>query len=219
MMKRNVIGLGLVLGVSMIAGVCQADAPKILAAPVFEEKTSGNDLKIRFMDVFAAMREGQEGVEVTAKLDLKRQELSKDLEGDGKKLEQAKVEFKSKASTMNDSARAKKEQEIVRMNRDFESKVQSSEEELKLSMQQVTEVLAKEVEQAVTEIAKNENLDAVIDKVTGRVVYTSGKSDCTSQVIQAMNKNFKTKLARNEKSAASTITLASSSKKSATTAA
>jgi outer membrane protein len=216
MMKRNALGLGLVLGVSMAA---QAAAPKPLGAPVFEEKATGNDLKIRFIDVFAAMREGQEGVEVTTKLDLKRQELGKDLEGDGKKLEQAKVEFKAKASTMSDAARAKKEQEIVRMNREFESKVQSSEEELKLSMQQVTEVLAKEVEQAVTEIAKSENLDAVIDKVTGRVVYTSGKSDCTSQVIQSMNKNFKAKLARNEKSAASTITLASSSKKSATAAA
>lgn len=216
MMKRNVIGLGIVLGAGMIAGIAQASAPKVLAAPVFEDKVSGSDLKIRFMDVFAAMREGQEGVEVTAKLDLKRQELGKELEGDGKKLEQAKVEFKSKASTMNDSARAKKEQEIVRMNRDFEGKVQSCEEELKLSMQQVTEVLAKEVEQAVTEYAKNEKLDAVIDKVTGKVVYTSGKSDCTEAIIQGMNKNFKAKLARNEKSAASTITLASSSKKSST---
>lgn len=198
---------------SLITAGCLAHAAP-LAEPKAEAK--GTDLKIRFMDVFAAMREGKEGAEVTAKLDLKRQELGKELEGDGKKLEQAKVEFKSKASTMNDSARAKKEQEIVRMNRDFESKVQSSEEELKLSMQQVTEVLAKEVEQAVTEIAKKDGLDAVIDKVTGRVVYTSGHADCTAQVIQAMDKNFSSKLARNEKSAASTITLASNSKKSAT---
>ena len=214
MMKRNVIGLGLVLGVGMIAGVAQASAPKVMAPPVFEDKAVGKNLNISVMDVFAAMREGQEGAEVTPKLDLKRQEYGKDLEGDGKKLEQAKVEFKSKASTMNDSARAKKEQEIVRMNRDFESKVQSAEEELKLCMQQVTEVLAKEVEQAVTEYAKKNDLDLVFDKVTGKIVYSSGKADCTEAIIQGMNKNFKAKLARNEKSAASTITLASSGKKS-----
>lgn len=214
MMKRNVIGLGLVLGVSMIVAIAP-ESPKVLAAPVFEDKkASVKSLNIEVMDVFAAMREGEEGAEVTAKLDLKRQELGKDLEGDGKKLEQAKVEFKSKASTMNDSARAKKEQEIVRMNRDFESKVQGCEEELKIAMQEVTEKLARRVEESVTEYAKKNELDLVFDKVTGKIVYTSGKADCTESIIQGMNKNFKARLARNEKSAASTITLASSSKKS-----
>lgn len=223
MMKRNVIGLGVVLGVGIVAAVSvtQANETKVSGpiAPKAESISADrNDLKIRFMDVFTAMREGQEGNEVTAKLDLKRQELGKELEVDGKKLEQAKAEFKSKMSTMNDSARAKKEQEIVRMNRDFESKVQSSEEEMKLVMQQVTEVLAKGVEESVTEIAKRDDLDAVFDKSTGRPVYTSGKADCTEQVIQSMNKNFKLKLARNEKSAASTITLAATTKKSAAAA-
>lgn len=225
MMKRTVVRLGVVLGVGMIAGVsviqCETkNAPKIMAAPVIEDAKNAdrNDLKIRFMDVFAAMREGEEGAEVTAKLDLKRQELGKEVESKGKRLEQAKVEFKTKASTMNDAARAKKEQEIVRMSRDFESDVQMYEEELKGSMQAATEVLAKEVEQAVTEIAKKEGLDAVIDKVTGRVVYTSGKADCTVQVVQHMNKNFKTKIAQNGKSAASAITLASSGKKSGSAA-
>ena len=215
MMKRNVFGLGLVLTVGMIVAIAP-ESPKVLAAPVFEDRAVGRNLNISVMDVFDAMRFADEGVEVTAKLDSKRQELGKELEGDGKKLEQAKVEFKSKASTMNDSARAKKEQEIVRMNRDFEGKVQGCEEELKISMQEVTEKLARRVEESVTEYAKKNELDLVFDKVTGKIVYTSGKADCTEAIKQGMNKDFKARLARNEKSAASTITLASASKKSST---
>lgn len=216
MMKRNTMKLGLIMGFGMVIGnaiQCDVSNPsKLLAPPVIEDTDDVKELKIRFMDVFGAMREAEEGSKVTAKLELKRQELGKEVEIKGKKLEQAKVEFKTKASTMNDAARAKKEQEVVRMSRDFESDVQMYEEELKGSMQVATEVLAKEVEQAVTEVAKKESLDVVVD-LTGRVVFTSPKANCTAQVIQSMNKNFKAKLARNEKSAADTIVLAANSKK------
>jgi outer membrane protein len=220
MMKQNAFALGLLgfmAGFSMTQ--CDEKNPaKQLAAPIIEDKAQVKDLKIRFMDVFAAMRESEEGVEATAKLDLKRQELGKEAEAKSKKIEQARTEFKAKASTMNEAARAKKDQELARMARDFESDMQGYDEEMKLVGVQVTEVLAKEVEQSVTEIAKKEGLDAVIDKVTGRVVYTSGKADCTAQVIQSMNKNLKVKLARNEKSAASTVTLASNKKAGSVTA-
>lgn len=157
---------------------------------------STGDLKIRYIDAFTAMRDCKQGMEEVAKLEQRRVELAKKIDTEGKKYEALVNEFKAKSATMNETARAKKEQELVRMKRDYESMVQGSEEEMKLVMQQVTELLGREIEQAVTQIAQAEGLDAVVDKVTGRVLYTSNKSDCTARVVQVMDKNHSVKVAK-----------------------
>ena len=66
-------------------------------------------------------------------------------------------------------------------------------------MQKKTENLARNVDQAVIKVAKEENLDAVVDKVTGRVIYVDEKFDFTAQVKSEMNKQYEIKLAQNKK--------------------
>lgn len=236
MTKRNTLAIGLLLSVGILGTVtlvkAKVETPNNAqksVSPVV--KTDVNtvidvqgsiakvDLNTRYIDVFGAMRESKEGVEASEKLELKREELGKGIETVRAKYEAVVTEFKTKATTMNDQARAKKEQEIVKLKRDYESGLQGAEEEMKLVMQQVTEALAKEVEHAVTELAKKEGLDAVVDKMTGRVIYASNKADYTHKVVQSMDKHYTVKLANNEKSAASTITVASTKKASSATAA
>jgi outer membrane protein len=161
------------------------------------------DLKIRFIDFFGSMRECKEGVQEAEKLEHKRKDLAKSIEGEGKKLEAAVAKFKTESTTLNDAARAKKEQELTKMKRDYENLVQSCEEEMKVAMQQVTEGLAKQVEESVIDLAKREGLDAIIDKMTGRVVYASPKVDFTNKVVQSLNRNYEYKVANSGKSAAS----------------
>lgn len=238
MTKRNTLGIGLLLSVGILGGIIvinakngdQKETAQVTTPIIKTGKTDVNtvidvqgsvsrvDLNTRYIDVFSAMRESDEGKEAAEKLEVKREELGKSIEGLRAKYETLVTEFKTKAATMNDSARAKKEQEVVKIKRDYESALQGAEEEMKLVMQQVTEALAKEVEAAVTIIAKAEGLDAVVDKVTGRVIYTSQKADWTSKVVQSMDKHYSFKLANNEKSAASTITVASNKKTTPTAA-
>lgn len=214
MSMQKYVGVAL-LSVVVIAGVSVVrtkDEPKTdvkvsapLAAKSSEPKfdVAHTDLKIRYVDVFGAMRESREGGEAAAKVEERRLELAKNIEAKVKKLEVAATDFKTKSSTMNETARTKKEREVVDMKRDYDLLLQDSEEEMKVVMQQVTEALAKEVEKAVTELAKKDGLDAVVDKVTGRTIWSSEKGDLTLQVVQSMNKNYAYKLAHNEKSAAS----------------
>lgn len=162
------------------------------------------DLKVRYIDVFGAMRECKEGMQESEKLESVRKDLANNIQAEGKKLETAMAKYKSEATTINDTARAKKEQELTKMKRDYENTVQGSEEQMKLVMQQVTEQLAKEIEQAVVEIAKGEGLDAVVDRMTGRVVYVADKADYTAKVVKVMNKNYDYKLANNGKSKSAT---------------
>lgn len=189
-------GVGYVKTETAKPGVKSEVAAPVMPTVDVSKHMSPGDLKIRYIDAFTAMRECKQGMEEVTKLEERRVELAKKIETEAKKYEALVNDFKAKSTTMNETARAKKEQELVRMKRDYESMVQGSEEEMKLVMQQVTELLGREIEQAVKQIAQAEGLDAVVDVATGRVLYTSTKSDCTSKVVQVMDKNHAVKLAK-----------------------
>lgn len=149
-----------------------------------------SDIKIRFIDTFAAMRESTEGIKVADSIEKKREGIAKQLEADGKKLEAKDKEVRAKMSTMSKEALNKEEATMTKMKRDLENKVRDGEETLKLDMQQATENLAHKVEKAVDAYAKIEKPDAIIDKTTGRVVYTSGKADITDLIKTQMNSDY-----------------------------
>ena len=85
------------------------------------------------------------------------------------------------------------------MDRDLKNMVTEKEEELKLDMQIATEKLVQEMEVAVIELAKQENIDIVFDKMTGRAIYVSEEFDFTDKVLKRVNENHQIKLAQNKK--------------------
>jgi outer membrane protein len=205
----------IMLASAMLVSLAQAAttdvAKNINVSDVVSSLESKADLKIRFIDTFDAMRSSKEGQEVSKELENKRKELAKNIEAEEKKVAQAMTEYRGKASTLSDVARNKEEQKLTKMKRDYEAMVQGSEEELKLVMQQKTEMLAKEVDKAVTQIAKAEGLDAVVDRMSGRVIYASQKGDFTEKITREMNKQYEVKLASSKGAKAST-TVASNKK-------
>lgn len=218
MFKKSLVILGLgvcvsFVGVSLIKTDTKKSEQAVAATnldvtdvvKVFEGKS---DLKIRYIDTFAAMRESKEGALVSKELEEKRKELAKGIEAEEKRLTQAMTEYRGKASMLSDTARNKEEQKLTTMKRDYESMVQKSEEMLKLVMQQKTEQLAKQVDKAVAKIAKAEALDAVIDRMSGRVIYASPAGDYTMKITMEMNKQYDVSLAQGKGSKSGALSLA-----------
>ncbi len=60
-------------------------------------------------------------------------------------------------------------------------------------MQNKTEALATKVEEGIVEVAKRKGVDAVIDKMTGRVIYTKedNHGDITLDAIAHVDKRNK----------------------------
>ncbi|PKN03285.1 hypothetical protein CVU75_03005 [Candidatus Dependentiae bacterium HGW-Dependentiae-1] len=208
--KKVLLGLGSgFMAVTLVQAANTDVAKNINVADVMSTIENKSDLKIRFMDTFEAMRVSKEGVEVAKELENKRKELAKKIETEEKRIAQAMTEYRSQASSLSDTARNKKELELTNMKRDYESMVQKYEEELKLVMQQKTELLAKEVDKAVTKMAKEEGLDAVVDRMSGRVIYASAKGDCTEKIAREMNKQYEVKLSEAKGIKSGSTTLAS----------
>lgn len=156
-------------------------------------------LDIAFVDSFQAMRECEDGKRVGKELDAMRDRLSKEIQDEATKITKEETELNSKASALKPDIIAQNKRKIEKRKRELEDKVRESEEEIKVAMQQRTEELAVKIEEGIVEVAKTKGVDAVIDKMTGRVMYTKDnqKGDITSDAISYVNKKTAT-VAKNE---------------------
>ncbi|HLJ31821.1 MAG TPA: OmpH family outer membrane protein [Candidatus Babeliales bacterium] len=154
---------------------------------------------IGFVESFAVMGDCQEGQKARKEIEGKRDLATREIQDESKKFEKAKNDYVAKSSTMSDAARDKEEKQLMKMERELKNLVAEKEEELKADMQIATENLAHSLDASVAKLAQNQNLDIVIDKMTGRAMYVSDKFDFTDQAIKEMDKNYEVKLAQNSK--------------------
>ncbi|MCK5632935.1 OmpH family outer membrane protein [bacterium] len=146
------------------------------------------DLTIRYVDSFAAIRTSDEGKEVAKELDSKRMELTKEIKEMEQQFTVAAKDFQAKASTLSESGKEREQKKLVKMEREYKSKLQESDEDMKITMQSVQERLLREHNDAVAKYAKTNEIDLVFGP--GGVVFSSEKANCTMDVIEGMNKNF-----------------------------
>lgn len=155
--------------------------------PSLNQLASKNSLNIRYIDSFEVMRLSKGGQEAQKELEKQRNELAADLQKDDKKLKDAAADFQAKAATLSEAARDKEQQRLVKMERDLKTKAQEYEETIKLSMQRMTEKLARDVEEAVAALGKEKDYDAIADTMTGRVLYVSDRVNATGDIIGKVN--------------------------------
>ncbi len=165
---------------------------------ILADNNVSTNVEIRFIDSFDVMGGCKEGVKARQDLEARREVLSKELQKEEQKISQTMNEYQGKSSMLSDAAREKEEKKLKRMERDYKNKIQESEEELKIDMQRKTENLARNVDSAVIKLAKQEKVDVIVDKMTGRAIYVNEKLDFTSQVKSEMNKQYDIKLAQNK---------------------
>lgn len=169
-------------------------------AASIDAKVAEKPLNIAFVDSFEAMRECEEGKKVGQKIDAMRDKASAEIKSEAEKLAQSDADLKAKASTMDQQVLARKGRELDKQRRDLEERVREEEEAIKIAMQRETEVLAEQVEKGIVAVAKDRGVDAVIDKMTGRVMYTKDENngDITKDAIAHVDAESK-KLAHNAK--------------------
>ena len=162
------------------------------------------DAAIGFVDSFAIMGECLEGQKARKEIETKRDLASNEIQEESKKFEKSKTDYVSKSTTMSDTAREKEEKKLLKMERDIKTLVAEKEEDLKADMQMATETLAQGLDTGIAKLAKNEKLDVIFDKMTGRAMYVSEKFDFTTKAIKEVDKNYEIKLAQNKQAKSAT---------------
>lgn len=195
-MKKQMI-IATVLCVVLFNNI-NAETKSLSTADFIGDNNITIDAAIGFIDSFAIMGDCQEGLKARQEIESKRNLAANEIQDESKKFEKSKNDYISKSTTMSDAAREKEEKKLIKMERDLKNLVAEKEEELKIDMQMATETLAQGLDAGVTQLAKNENLDVVFDKMTGRAMYVSEKFDYTSKAIKEVDKKYEIKLAQNK---------------------
>jgi outer membrane protein len=167
-----------------------------------------SNLNIRFVESFSIMRECERGAECAKILDAKREQLTKELAKAEQAYTQKLSEFQAKAATLSVAAREKEEKELRRMEIDLKAKAQESDYEMKLAMQKITEELAQNMEAVIVAYAQKNNLDAVVDTITGKVLYVKPALNISKAMVKEMNADHQIRLAQNKKAPAAAVAAA-----------
>jgi Skp family chaperone for outer membrane proteins len=174
-------------------------AKNLSASNILSDSQVSIDANIGFVESFTIMGECEEGKKARQDIEQKRDLAALEIQEESKKFEKSKNDYIAKSTTMTDSARAKAEKDLMKKENDIKMLVAEKEEDLKMDMQLATETLAQGLEAGVAKLAKNENLDVVFDKMTGRAIYVSEKFDYTAKAVKEVNKTYEVKLAQNKK--------------------
>jgi outer membrane protein len=177
--------------------IVRRDFPDQNITNIISENADGT--VIRFCDMFNTMATAADGKEKQLEMDaLQRVEtnnLERQRQESAKKLE----EFNAKKDMLSKEARAKEEQELMALSRDLQNEVQKAQERVRHELNKATEELARAAEQAAIEVAKEEGVDFLIEKNTGRVIFSKDAYDLTSRVTDKMNGNRELRLAAQNK--------------------
>jgi|GEM_PF-2667743 len=191
-----VVGMGslsLCAADSKISTEVKAVEKTSVATPVVVDKAKK---KTAYFESYSTMRKCEHGEECGKNLQKTNFQLAKGIEEDKDKIAKAEAEFQAKASTLSLAAREKAEKELRKLKVDYSTKLQESEYEMKLAMHTSTEELSRDMEAAVQKIAKKNDYDAVVDTVSGRVLYVKEELNITDEVIKEMNVDYQVKLAK-----------------------
>jgi Skp family chaperone for outer membrane proteins len=182
-----------------------ADKKVKIDSPSNKVNVNSFDISIGVCDLYTTMASSDAGkIKQKEMEDIQKMEanaLEQQRQSCSKKLET----FNAKKETLSKEAREKEEQELMALSRDLQNEVQKAQERIRGELSKATEELARAVEEAAVSIAKADHLDLLIDKNTGRVVYSKDSYDLTPRIEAKMNENYKIALAKDKK-AADTLT-------------
>lgn len=199
MNKRSLFPLAIILLTS--AFIAQGETPV--------DAGLGKDLNTGYFNSALAISESKLGKEIYQQIEVRRQQCAADLKSKKDSYDQKAKNYQAKSTTLSVAAREKEEQELVRMQREFENKAKEYDDELKLSMRQGQERVYREVQDAVYTYGRGNSFDLVVDIATGQhFVINADKVAGTTSIVQAMDSSFDkaTKLASADNGKASAPT-------------
>jgi len=208
MKNRMLVAVGLYVGLlstALVANEKVSSKKDVDVMSITATDAVKLEANVKFVETFTVMGEGDSGQIYRKEIEAKRDLATETIQEESKKIEKARSEYINKATTMTDAAREKEEKKLLKMERDLKNMVTEKEEELKLDMQIATEKLVQELEVAVVELAQQENIDVVFDKMTGRAIYVSKDFDWTDKVIKRVNENHQVKVAQAKKHEATKV--------------
>lgn len=182
-MKNSKVAL---LAVAMSSGLILADTSKVEA--LVNNKDVNFDLKIRYVDAMEIIQNSKVGMKTGQELMDTQKKWADEINTRGKELEKEMVAYEAKRSTMSEASRDKQDKYFAKAKRDYQAYVEEKQADLQKEQAKANDKIFKEVRESAAIVAKAENIDVIVEKMSGQVLYNSSKADFSSKIIANMDK-------------------------------
>ncbi len=143
---------------------------------------SAADLKIGFLDAERINRESAPAIRASKELEREFAPRMKELQKMESDLKEAQAALEKEAMTMSESDRTRREQELIRMNREFQRAQREYREDLNQRRNEKLADLFQRANRVIQQIAEAEKFDLILQEA----VYRSPRIDITDKVLKAL---------------------------------
>ncbi len=140
------------------------------------------DIKIGFVDVERIRRESAPAERASKQLEKEFAPRAQELQRREAEIKSTQGSLERDAMTLSESDRRAREQELARMNIDFQRMQREYREDLNLRRNQELSALFERADRVIKKIANAENFDLIVQEA----VYRSPRIDITDKVLKAL---------------------------------
>jgi len=145
------------------------------------------EMKLGFVDMQKALQTVEAGKKAKAQLEKEFNAKKKDLQTEEGAIRKMGEEFKKQALVMNEEARAKKQGEIQERVMKLQELQARSQMELQQKEHDLTQPIIIKLRTIVSELAKQKNYNAILEKNENTVIFSQDKDDLTTEVVNRYN--------------------------------
>lgn len=140
------------------------------------------DIKIGFVDAERINRESAPAERASKQLEKEFAPRAQELQRRESQMKTLQSQLEKDAMTMSESDRRSKEQELARMNLDFQRMQREYREDLNLRRNQELSALFERANRVIKQIAEAEKFDLILQEA----VYRNPRIDITDKVLKAL---------------------------------
>ncbi|MBA2352344.1 MAG: OmpH family outer membrane protein [Burkholderiales bacterium] len=140
------------------------------------------DAKVGFVNTERVFREAAPAVKALKKLEKEFAAREQELQKMAKQTKDLQAALEKESVTMSESERRNKEQDLARINRDFQRLQREFREDLNLRKNEELASVLERANKVIQTIAEAEQFDLILQEA----VYKSSRIDITDKVIKAL---------------------------------
>lgn len=146
------------------------------------------NFKAAYVNSETIIKELPEAIEASKHIDQMGQKIRDTLQLMQKEFEERILNYRKQESMMTSDARQKEEESINGLRTRFMQYQEQKTAEVQQQREAFLKPIRDKVQAAIEEIAKEEKLSLVLDKVAGFILYSEDKADITYKVLDKMKR-------------------------------
>lgn len=156
-----------------------------LLALALAATVSAAEVKVGYVNMQRALENSAAGQAAARKLSELWEKYKAEITADKEKMEQLKAEIDKQSLLWNEKTRRDKEDELRRMERDYQRMLKDVQDEIKARESEFSETISKEILKVVEEIGKADGYTVILEKKSSAILYAPPTADLTDRVIKA----------------------------------